>query len=135
MNKSNKNNGMKFLTEDAVNYIRYIWGFDSAADVDDMAMFWGMAEYEMVALRLVEAGAVEPNCKQAREIIRVAKSISQEEQNEIIDKCLKMHTVLECSNCNHVHFIPPYCDAKDWINGKCESCDKKGYVKEVSKCA
>lgn len=132
MVKTQKRNRMKYLSEDTVSYMNNIWGFNCTDQVDDMAMFWECGEYEMVALRLVEAGAVEPNCKEAREMIAVQSAISSRTQTRIINKCLKNYRILECSNCNHVHFIGPYCDVNDWIEGDCNSCGIHGGVKEVT---
>jgi hypothetical protein len=119
---------MKHLSEKAVQYMRVTWGFDDGDVVDDMAMFFSHAEYELVAKRLVDSGAVEGNCPEARELIRVAKSISSAEEREIIDACLEDHTVLECSECNGVHFIPPWCDPNDWVDGECGYCGKSGAI-------
>lgn len=119
-----KQKRIQYLSEEAVEYMRSIWGFDTSEDVDDMAMFWSHAEYEMVSLRLVEAGAVEPNCKEAKEMIRAARSISRRYQTRVINKCLKDHTVYECPHCNYVHYISSWCEPKDWIERGCQSCGK-----------
>lgn len=128
-----KSNGMTYINEETVSYMDRVWGFNCCESVDDTLMFWECGEYKIVALRLVNAGAVEPNCKEAKEMIRVAKSISQEEQDEIITECLKGYTILECSNCNHVHFISEWNNPQDWIKDGCNSCAIKGHVKEVRK--
>jgi hypothetical protein len=131
--RKSKPKTMLFLSEEALQYMNNVWGFDTASESDDMAMFWECGEEEMVALRLVEAGAVEPNCKEAKEIIKVAKSISLKQSRAIADKCLKFFKVAECSKCNGIRFVSPYCNVSDWTDGECKSCGVKGNVKEVTK--
>lgn len=108
--------------------MRNIWGFDTSGEVDDMAMFFSCAEYEMVAKRLVDAGAVEPNSREAHEMIRVAESVTPKEESEITDECLKTHTIVECDHCNYVHFIPQWCEVTDWIDGTCDGCNQPGQM-------
>lgn len=122
---------MKFLSEDTIEYMNRVWGFNGSEESDDMAMFWECAEYEMVAKRLVEAGAVEPNCKEAKDMIKVAKSISDNQASAIVDSCLEHYTVVECSECNAVKFVSYFNDISDWTEGHCSSCYSKGTVKEI----
>lgn len=121
---------MKHLSENAIKYMNSVWGFDTASEMDDMMIFWDAGEYEMVAKRLVGAGAVEPNCKEAREMIKVAKSVTEVEELEIIEVCFKNVSVVECTYCNFHHFIPGYCNVSDWLgNNACHSCGEAGYNK------
>lgn len=116
---------MKHLNESAIRYMRSTWGFETSGEVDDIAMFWSYGEYELVAKRLVDAGAVYPNCPEAKALIKVAKSITDSEEDEIIAACLKTHTILECTECNYTHFIPDWCVVNDWVAGGCQSCGRK----------
>jgi hypothetical protein len=114
---------MKYLSEATIKYMNDIWHFEGCDPVDELMMFWDNSEYEMVAKRLVDSGAVEANCLEAKEMIKVAKSIKNHEMIEIVSNCLKGRTILECKNCGHIHYIPSWCDPKDWVND-CESCGK-----------
>jgi hypothetical protein len=113
---------MKYLSEKAIEYMQNVWGFNDSTSVDDMTMFWENDYYELAAKRLVEAGAVEPNCKEAKEMIEVARSVSCEMEQAVIDDCLERYTILECRQCNYVHFIPNYCSVSDWTT--CDGCNR-----------
>lgn len=97
---------IKYLSESAIEYMGQIWGFNDSSDPDDMAMFWDLAEFELVALRLVNAGAVDPNCSQAKEMLQVAHSITPEYERRVIRECLKEYVTYECRHCNYVHYAP-----------------------------
>lgn len=122
---------MKFLSEKAVRYMDRVWGFSSSGEVDDMAMFWDSDCPEMTCKRLVDGGAVEGNCPEAREMIKVAESISPEAEESLLKEIIADYTVLECSNCNRTSFIPRHCSPDDWIDSSCDSCDKKGFISRV----
>ncbi len=122
---------MKYLSDEAVKYMNDVWGFSGATECDDMAMFWESEYPEMTAKRLVDAGAVEPNCKEAKEMIRVADSIDHETELQIIKDVIVNYFVLECTSCNTNHFIPKhYNNLSDWLDTRCDGCDKKGFLKE-----
>jgi hypothetical protein len=120
---------MKHLSEEAYHYMDQVWGFNRSHYADDMSMFWESGYPELTAYLLVDAGAVEPNCKEAREMIRVARSISQEEFTTITDEVTKKYTIVRCDYCDHLHYIPSsWCNPNDWLNGECEGCYKPGYM-------
>src|SRR5688572_19005555 len=119
---------MRYLSEKAIDYMDRVWGFRHSPHVDDMTMFWESDYPELTAKRLVEAGAVEPNCPEAKEMISVAKSITHKQERKIIDEVLKKYTVVSCDHCNHVHFIPQWCNPNDWINGNCDGCGRGGFM-------
>lgn len=121
---------MKHLSQEAIDYIRATWGFDTSGSVDDMSMFMDCGYPELTALRLVNGGAVEKNCKEAEEMHEIAASISLKEEQKIIKECLQDYTVLVCGSCNYHHFIPSWCQPKDWVNGTCDGCGKHGHVKK-----
>jgi hypothetical protein len=98
---------VKHLSEEAIEYINNIWGLDSADSADDIKAFWDESCFELVALRLVDAGAVEPNCKEAQEMIKVAESIDFKTQRKLIDKALDGYSVQSCKQCNAVSFFRP----------------------------
>jgi len=106
-----------------------VWCFNSASGVDDLAAFWEIGEHEYVAYMLVSAGAVEPNCKEAKELIKVSNSISEKEKDKIVKRLnSEGYITVVCKSCNHHHFIPPYCNASDWLNGSCDGCTSKNTV-------
>ena len=116
---------MKYLSEEAIDYMRSIWGFDHCEDLDDTNLFWSRGYHELVALRLVSAGAVEGNCKEAKEILRVTKSIGPRVERRLVDEALKdKHEVICCLGCNAHHYlgdeygINPF----EYIKGRCHSC-------------
>ncbi len=122
---------MKYLSERAIDYMDRVWGFSHSDGCYDTDMFWSANAPEMVAKRFVDGGAVEPNCKEAKEMIEVADSITSKEEDEIIDACLKNHTILECVNCGHVHFINnEWADPSDW-HDSCEGCGQSTITKAV----
>ena len=122
---------MKYLTTEAYEYMDRIWGLSHSHNVDDLTMMWESDEPECVAKMLVDAGAVEPNCKEARELIRVAKALTWIGFRRKINKVLKNYEVIECTNCNYHHFIQKNSglNLKDWINGSCDGCDQSGFTK------
>ena len=117
---------MKYLSESAYEYMDRIWDFSNSSKVDDMTMFWESDYPELTAKRLVDAGAVEPNCPEAKEMIAVAESITAEWENSVVTALCETYTIVECRLCSHVHFIPPYCEPLDWIDGSCDGCGKPG---------
>lgn len=124
---------MKFLSEKAVNYMNRVWGFNDSSNADDMTMFWESDCPEMTCKRLVDAGAVEGNCPEAREMIKVAESISPDMEKSLIKEIIQDYTILNCTNCNNHAFIPKYYNAKDWTEGPCDSCGEEGYTLEGKK--
>lgn len=101
-------------------YIDSVWNFSAGESDDDIQAFWDAGEIDLVCLRLVSAGAVEPNCPEAREMIRIAKSIDLKTVLKWIDEALRDHSTIECAYCNHVGF---YSDASE-ISETCRSCLK-----------
>lgn len=123
---------IKTLSEKTIEYMNRVWGFNSSTELDDMSMFWDSGEYEMTALRLVEAGAVEANCTEAKEMIRVSKSLTRRYQLEVIDECLKHYHVFQCGACRHTYFYPNQMrDPKDWKPLTCHSCGHVETLKEL----
>jgi len=115
------------LSIEAIRYIGTQWGFTHSNDnCEDTNMFWSRGFYELVALRLCQAGAVEPNCEQAKEMLKLTDSISMDEETELVDECFgeKPFYLLICHHCNHHHFIDTCWEPNDWINN-CESCSRK----------
>ena len=123
----------KNLSQDACDYMNSVWGFSFSSEVTDTQMFWSEAEYECVAKLLVDAGAVEPNCKEAKEIVAVAKSISHATFQRRARKLLKNYTTMECTKCNYTHFIPAWCEPNDWQTGGCEGCLAKNSLTKGGK--
>ena len=121
---------MKYVSQETVDYMADVWGFSSSTESDDMAMFWEMAEYEMVAKRLVDAGAVVPNCKAAKQMISVAKSITRKEEQAIIDEVVPQFTVVECTNCNHLHYVSQWSDVANYTGPRatCDGCAEMGHM-------
>ena len=103
-----------------------VWGFDSCEDLDDTNLFWSRGYYEFVALRLVNAGAVEANCKEARDIISVAKSIGPRVETKLIDEALAedKYTVICCEGCNAHHYLGSEygIDPMEYMKHNCQSC-------------
>lgn len=124
---------MKYLTEDAVDYMRNTWGFDHCEDLDDTNLFWSRGYHELVAKRLVDAGAVEGNCKEARNILSVARSIGPRVERKLVDAALKdKYTLLCCQGCNAHHYLGDEygIDPKEYIKGRCNSCARGPLVSE-----
>lgn len=113
---------MKNLSQQTIRYMAATWGFDHTESYDDINMFYAMGEYELVAARLVSAGAVEANCKEAKEMIRVAESLTHAEELDIIDACAEFYLAVECVKCNAVHFLDEYVDVQDFVKDACPSC-------------
>jgi hypothetical protein len=122
---------MKYISEKAYEYMKNTWGLDWNEEVDDLRMMYENDEPECVAKMLYGYGAIEPNCPEAREIIKVAKSLTEIGFRRKLNKVLKKYVIVECSNCDHTHFIPPYCDAENWVKGNCDGCAQKGFNKIV----
>lgn len=123
---------MATLKQDTIDYMDSVWGFSQAGTVDDIAMFWDTGHYEMVALRLVDAGAVEPNCTQARNMIAVARSLSRKYQLECIDDATKGYETYQCSECNYIHYLDTtWVEPNDWISGGCQGCNRENTVSKM----
>jgi hypothetical protein len=99
---------MKDLSEKAIAYIGAQWGLDTSESFDDIKAFWDTGFYELVALRLVNAGAVEPLDATCREIIAVADSIDSKTESELINQSLAEYHHVTCPNCNAVAFHSEY---------------------------
>lgn len=84
-----KRTKMKYLSETAYEYMISVWGLNHSSEVDDITTVWNSDRPEIVAKMLYEAGAIEPNCKDARELIRVAKSIPKKRFRSELNKALK----------------------------------------------
>lgn len=124
---------MLHLSENAVSYMERVWNLSCSDQFGDVEMFWDTGEVELCAKRLVNAGAVDPICKEAREMIRVAKSIDSNEERKIIDKLLKDYKTFECVNCNAIHFVYTHIfDDGEFEKNNCTSCDKEKTLKLVN---
>lgn len=127
---------MKFLNEDTIEYMRAIWGFDTEETLDDINYFWSVGEYELVAKCLVDAGAVEPNCKEAKNMISVAKSIGPRKLSKMINEVFRLNpcTTLICKGCNAHHFLAhdhfSEQDIKYFKEHACYSCARGPIVDE-----
>lgn len=115
---------VKYISEETRQYMYNTWNCGDA--VDDISMLWEADEYECVAKLLVDAGAVVPNCKAAKEMIAVAKNLTDNAFRRRWNKAIKTSsiTMMECTSCNHMHYIPGYCDPKDWVS--CDGCGVMG---------
>lgn len=123
---------IKYLSETAVKYMNDIWGFSYSSKVDELTAMWEQDEPECVAKMLHEAGAIEPNCKEAKQLISVAKSMSERVFRSKIRAALKKYTKVECTNCNYIHYIPDYVEVTDWTtNGSCDGCLREGFTKVI----
>lgn len=130
---------MKFLKDETVEYMDQVWGFSHTDQLDDMALFWSRGYHELVALRLVSAGAVEGNCKEARNIISVAKSIGPRKEGQLIDACLKEepYELVVCKDCNAHHYLGEEYGIVSRSFVRCPSCaggkvvSEKEYYSEV----
>lgn len=128
------------LTDKTIKYMNSIWGFETCEQLDDINMFWECGYYEIVAKRLVKAGAVESNCPEAAEMIAVAKTITDKDINCALDCCmdpeLPDYVLFECIKCGHCHYINNLY-LNDYINNlyfneciqwNCSSCNNKGLI-------
>lgn len=126
---------MKFLSEEAIDYMRATWGLDHCESLDDTNLFWGRGYHELVCKQLVNAGAVQGVCPESKEMLRVAKSIGPRVERKLIDKALaeEPYVVLCCKGCNAHHFIgEEYCiDVEDYKTGSCNFCARGPLVSET----
>lgn len=109
---------MKYLSKKAYEYMNVTWDLNNSSLSDDITMFWNEGESEMVAVLLVDAGAVQPNCLEAIEMISVTRQLTEQGRKRKTSKVLKNYNIFECNNCNYHHFV-----SKDTLVTVCESCD------------
>ncbi len=120
------------MKDKTIIYMNRIWNFDQGGEVDDISAFWDAGFYELVAKRLVDAGAVEPNCEEARDMIAAAEALTPDEEREMVTEALKELEVFQCEACNYVHYFDTtWLNPLDWINGGCQGCDRKHTLKAI----
>lgn len=120
-----------YIDEETLKYMNDIWGFHWSSDVDELTALYEMGEYEALAKCLYAYGAVEPNCKQAKKIILVAKSMTAQEYDKALSRLEKEYTTIVCGDCGYHHWIAEYCDPNDWLNRACAGCAQKGFCVTV----
>lgn len=127
---------MKYLSQETIDYMNGVWGFDTCESLDDVNLFWFRGYHELVAKRLVDAGAVEANCKQAKEMLRVAKSIGPRIERRLVDEALneQSYDLICCLGCNAHHYIANEygIDRWEYIKGRCQSCARGPMVPEAA---
>jgi hypothetical protein len=125
---------MKHLSQDAIDYMNGVWGFDTCESLDDVNLFWSRGYHELVAKRLVDAGAVEGNCKEAKEMLRVAKSIGPRIEWKLVEAALKeqKYDLVCCLGCNAHHYLGEEYGIDPWeyMKGRCQSCARGPMVTE-----
>lgn len=121
---------MKALSEKAQAYMNAQWGLDQSENQDDIYMFWNSGYNEIVAYLLVNAGAVEGICKNSREMILVAESVTAKEFEECVDEVMKDYKTFDCLECNAVNFIHVHHTEDFEKDGDCYSCLKRNFKKD-----
>jgi len=100
-------------------YLECAFGFSNNDSEDDIQAFWDEGAIELVCVRLVSAGAIEPNCEEDKRVIEIANKVSFEEERKQIDEVLAGYFLMECSACNHVGF---YKDEPNELDHRCCGC-------------
>lgn len=75
------------LSQEAISYMKGEWGLDTTgttAEEDTGVLLWENGYCEETAKYLVDAGAVEPICPEAEEMIKVAESITDDEYHDTV---------------------------------------------------
>lgn len=102
---------MKTLNDNAREYIDNAW-MSRWENIDDIKAFYDQGAYELVALRLVGAGAIDlhnfttpEELKTARHMHSVAGSIGPRTERRLINEALEEYVTQECTDCNAVSFF------------------------------
>jgi len=107
-------------------YLNRTWGFNYSDSDCDIQAAYDEGCLELVCHFLISAGAVENNCKEAAEIIKIAESLSRTKVIKLIKETFKDYFIVECSSCNHVGFYKE----KPEINAttRCYGCACSGHL-------